>query len=63
MKILFVVPEIRIDSGPMHFPFWAGIFASIVEKKGGKVGIFDLNALRMNFGGKEFSGLLSRDKV
>ena len=38
MKVLFVVPEIRIDSGPMHFPFWAGKLAAIVEKKGGNVG-------------------------
>jgi len=52
MKVLFVVPEVRIDTGPNHFPFWAGILASIVEKKGGQVAILDLNALRDNFGGK-----------
>jgi anaerobic magnesium-protoporphyrin IX monomethyl ester cyclase len=49
MKTLFVVPEIRIDSYPQHFPFWAGILSSIVEQKGGHVGILDLNALRAKF--------------
>ena len=34
MKVLFIVPEIRMDSGPAHFPFWAAILAAIVEKKG-----------------------------
>ena len=53
MKVLFVVPEIRMDSGPQYFPFWAGILASIVQKKGGDVGILDLNALRMKFDGKK----------
>lgn len=52
MKTLLVVPEIRLDSGPNHFPFWAGILAAIVEKKGGQVAILDLNALRDYFGGK-----------
>ena len=51
MKTLFIVPEIRLDSSPNHFPFWAGILAAIVEKKGGQVAILDLNALRDNFGG------------
>ena len=52
MKTLFIVPEIRLDSGPNHFPFWAGILAAIVEKKGGQVAILDLNALRDYFGNK-----------
>ncbi len=52
MKVLFIVPEIRLDSGPNHFPFWAGILAAIVEKKGGQIGILDLNALRMKYGGR-----------
>ena len=52
MKVLFVVPEIRLDGEPYSIPLWAGILASIVEKKGGQVGILDLNALRMNYGGK-----------
>jgi radical SAM superfamily enzyme YgiQ (UPF0313 family) len=34
-------------------PFWAGILAAIVEKKGGHVGILDLNALRMKYDGKQ----------
>ena len=50
LKVLFIVPEIRIDGKPWHFPFWAGILASIVEQKGGNVGILDLNALRMQYG-------------
>jgi len=52
LKTLFVVPEIRLDSGPNHFPFWAGILAAIAEKKGGQVAVLDLNALRDYFGGK-----------
>jgi radical SAM superfamily enzyme YgiQ (UPF0313 family) len=51
MKVLFVVPEIRLDMAPQHVPFWAGILGAIVEKKGGQVGILDLNALRMNYDG------------
>ena len=49
MKVLLIVPEIRLDSAPNHFPFWAGILAAIVENKGGQVGILDLNALRANY--------------
>ena len=51
MRVLFIVPEIRLDSSPNHFPFWAGILAAIVEQKGGQVGILDLNALRVKYGG------------
>lgn len=51
MKTLFVVPEIRLDSHPQHFPFWAGILSAIAEKKGGQVAILDLNALRVKFRG------------
>ncbi|MGI0060958.1 MAG: B12-binding domain-containing radical SAM protein [Nitrosotalea sp.] len=51
MKVLLVVPEVRLDSEPFDFPFWAGIFASIIKQKGGQVAILDLNALRMNYGG------------
>lgn len=51
LKVLFIVPEVRLDSSPNHFPFWAGILAAIVEQKGGQVGILDLNALRMKYGG------------
>ena len=49
MKVLLIVPEIRLDTAPNHFPFWAGILAAIVEQKGGQVGILDLNALRANY--------------
>ena len=52
MKVLFVVPEIRLDGEPYSVPLWAGVLASIVERKGGQVGILDLNGLRMNYGGK-----------
>ena len=48
LKVLFIVPEIRIDGKPWHFPFWAGILGAIVEQKGGQIGILDLNALRMD---------------
>ena len=58
MKTLLIVPEIRIDGTPQHFPFWAGILAAIVEQKGGHIGILDLNALRVNF-----KGNLVPDKV
>lgn len=50
MKVLFVVPEIRVDSKPWHIPLWAGILSNIVENKRGQVGILDLNALRMTYG-------------
>tara|TARA_B100000029_G_scaffold472368_1_gene512819 strand:- start:3875 stop:5533 length:1659 start_codon:yes stop_codon:yes gene_type:complete len=53
MKVLFVVPEIRLDGYPTSYPFWAGILASIIIKKHGQVAILDLNALRMNFGGRQ----------
>jgi anaerobic magnesium-protoporphyrin IX monomethyl ester cyclase len=52
MKVLLIVPEIRLDGAPYHFPFWAGILAAIIEEKGGQIGILDLNALRVKFGGK-----------
>lgn len=55
MKVLLIHPEIRLDDKPFDYPFWAGIFASIVKQKGGQVAILDLNALRMNFGGKYLS--------
>ena len=51
MKVLLIQPEVRLDDKPFDFPFWAGIFASIVEKKGGQVAVLDLNAIRMNHGG------------
>ena len=53
MKTLFVVPEIRLDSAPFHFPFWAGILAAIVKEKKGQVGILDLNALRARYNGNQ----------
>ena len=52
MKTLFICPEIRLDDVPQCVPFWAGILAAIIQKKGGDVAILDLNALRMNHGGK-----------
>ena len=53
MKILFVIPDIRVDSNPTHIPFWAVILASIVEQKVGQVGILDLNSLRTKYGGQQ----------
>jgi anaerobic magnesium-protoporphyrin IX monomethyl ester cyclase len=52
MKTLFVIPEIRLDGNPSNIPFWAGILASIIQQKNGDVAILDLNALRMNHGGR-----------
>ena len=63
MKTLFVVPEIRLDMAPTNFPFWAAIFASIIEQKNGQVAILDLNALRMNFGGKEVPTRVIIDQI
>ena len=63
MKTLFVVPEIRLDMAPNNFPFWAAILASIIEQKNGQVGILDLNALRMNFGGKQVPNQVIIDEV
>jgi len=50
LKTLFIVPEIRLDGAPYHFPFWAAILAAIVQQKNGQVAILDLNALRVNYG-------------
>ena len=58
-----MVPEIRIDSGPNHFPFWAGILAAIVEQKGGEVGILDLNALRDKYDGQEVPSNVIRNEL
>ena len=63
MKTLFVVPEIRLDMAPLNFPFWASILASIIEQKNGEVAILDLNALRMNFGGKQVPNQVIIDQV
>ena len=63
MKTLLVVPEIRLDSKPTIVPFWAGILASIIENKNGQVAILDLNALRMNFGGKQVPNQVIIDEV
>ena len=53
MKTLFVVPEIRLDSAPFHFPFWAGNLAAIIQKKKGQVGVLDLNAMRARYNGQQ----------
>ena len=63
MKVLFIVPEIRLDGSPNHFPFWAGILAAIVEQKGGQVAILDLNALRVNYGGTQVPSKLIADEI
>ena len=52
-----------MDSSPTCIPFWAGILAAIVEKKGGQVGILDLNALRMNHGGKLVPDQVISDEI
>ena len=63
MKTLFIVPEIRLDSAPYHFPLWAGILAAIVEQKGGEIGILDLNALRTNYGGSQVPTKIIEDEI
>ena len=63
MKVLLIAPEVRLDSKPYHFPFWAGILGAIVEKKGGQVGVLDLNALRMNFNGDKIPEQLVREEI
>ncbi len=63
MKVLFIVPEIRLDSAPSHFPFWAGILSAIVENKGGQVAILDLNALRMKYGGNQVPSEIIKKEI
>ena len=63
MKVLFICPEIRLDSQPSTIPFWAGILAAIVEQKGGQVAILDLNALRMNHGEKFVPSRIIADEI
>ena len=63
MNVLLVCPEIRLDDKPFDYPFWAGIFASIVEKKGGQVAILDLNAMRMNYGGNYVPAQIIKDEI
>jgi anaerobic magnesium-protoporphyrin IX monomethyl ester cyclase len=63
LKVLFVVPEIRLDTSPNHFPFWAGILAAIVEQKGGQVAILDLNALRVKYDGKQVPSHIIAEEI
>lgn len=63
LKVLFVVPEIRLDDKPYHFPFWAAILAAIAEKKDIQVGILDLNALRDKFQGKLISNEVISEEI
>ena len=63
LKVLFIIPEIRIDGKPWHFPFWAGILGAIVEQKGGQVGILDLNAIRMNYGAKALPYNMVKEEI
>lgn len=63
LKVLFIAPEIRIDGKPWHFPFWAGILGAIVQKKGGQVGILDLNATRMNYPGEVLHERMIIDEI
>ena len=63
MRVLFIVPEIRLDSSPNHFPFWAGILAAIVEQKGGQVAILDLNALRVKYDGKQVPSHIIAEEI
>lgn len=63
MKVLLIVPEVRLDDKPFDIPFWAGILGAIAEKKGAQVGILDLNALRMNYGGNTVPEKVIEDEI
>ena len=63
MKVLLVVPEIRLDSVPYHFPFWAAILGAIAEKKGANVGILDLNAVRMEFDNNQIPDQMIEEEI
>jgi len=63
LKVLLIVPEVRLDDKPADIPFWAGILGAIAEKKGGQVGILDLNALRMNYGGRLVPDNIIEDEI
>ena len=63
MKTLFVVPEIRLDSAPFHFPFWTGILAAIVEEKKGQVAVLDLNAMRARYNGKQVPNKIIQEEI
>ena len=63
MKVLLVVPEVRLNDKPTDIPFWAGILGAIVENKGGQVGVLDLNAIRMNYGGGLVPDKIIEDEI
>ena len=63
LKTLFVVPEIRLDSAPFHFPFWAGNLAAIIQKKKGHVGVLDLNAMRARYDGKQVPNKIIQEEI
>ena len=63
MKVLFIAPEVRIDSAPYHFPFWIGILGAIVERKGGQVAALDLNALRTEFKGNQIPNEVLEEEI
>ena len=63
MKVLLVVPEVRLNDKPTDIPFWAGILGAIAENKGGQVGVLDLNAIRMNYGGGLVPDKIIEDEI
>jgi len=63
VKVLFIAPEVRVDSVPYHFPFWSAILGAIVEKKGGQVAVLDLNAIRMNYPKNQISNQIIQDEI
>ena len=63
MKVLFIVPEIRLDKFATDIPFWAGILAAIVQQKGGEVGILDLNVLRVKYDGKQVPAHIIAEEI
>ena len=63
MKVLFIVPEIRLDGVPYHFPLWAGILGAIAEQKGANVGVYDLNAIRMNYNSEQIPDEIIAEEI
>lgn len=63
MKVLLVVPQIRFDSIPHHFQFWAAILRAIGEKKGASVGILDVNAVRMEFENNQIRDQIIEEEI
>ena len=45
-KVLFVNPVVREDDVPRHVPYGIALLASIVEREGHQIQVYDANAWR-----------------